>query len=580
MQRFWHDDRWALGILGIASLSGYEVVRRLSPAFGLDGNEKDRPLLLVLGVFALLFALYFLAIRVVERPSAAGNRGVLALVFLFAVLFRIQLVFSTPIQERDIYRYIWDGDVGRMGISPFAYAPADFFTASLSFGDPDPNPLRRELLIGELKSNSRMRSCIQTVYYPTVPTIYPPVSQSVFSTLAIVTHGWKLHETVIAFKAFFAALDLIVCGLCAVVCNVAGLPACRLLLYAWCPLVIKESANSGHMDVVAVLPCLIALIGFEKWAWKRPLLGQALTGFALGLGFAAKYFPIWLLLLCSVRILGRKSSLAIAHGVKSCWAMWLGFGLVFTMAFAPFVDIDVWRNRLKDDGSFRNPLPIWLRRPHLPWDGLNYFANGWEMNSPVVAFVRGNLATPYDEPREGSHVEPKDPWYCVLPESARESLRTNCRHLADRFVGNWIADSYSNFGARFLARLVIGAVWFCILCWICWQAMSANSRRFFELAFLLLASFWLMSPMLNPWYIAWFLPLLPVVRVRAWRYLPAFAMIYYLRFWFEAANASGPPTGVQFFDDIVVFIEFVPWMIWMFVETWIRRRQSRIAHIY
>ena len=42
-----------------------------------------------------------------------------------SILARLILIPSTPIQEDDIYRYLWDGRVVAEGVSPYLYSPVD-----------------------------------------------------------------------------------------------------------------------------------------------------------------------------------------------------------------------------------------------------------------------------------------------------------------------------------------------------------------------------------------------------------------------------------------------------------------------
>ena len=45
------------------------------------------------------------------------------MIWCFAILFRLTLLFSEPGLSDDIYRYVWDGRVFANGINPFLYPP-------------------------------------------------------------------------------------------------------------------------------------------------------------------------------------------------------------------------------------------------------------------------------------------------------------------------------------------------------------------------------------------------------------------------------------------------------------------------
>jgi hypothetical protein len=91
---------------------------------------------------------------------------------------------------------------------------------------------------------------------------------------------------------------------------------------------------------------------------------------------------------------------------------------------------------------------------------------------------------------------------------------------------------------------------------------------FLEAAFLTLAWFWLLSPTQNPWYWIWALPLLPFARGRAWFAVSGLVFIYYLRFWllyhWPAQGILGTRyNGPLFFDFVMTWIEFGPWLLWL-----------------
>ena len=102
--------------LAIVSWLAYIAIASLGQSLH-EATSGDNSLLLQLGLFGVAFACYLAAIRVgVQMPS---SRPLLALIVVPAVVFRLTLLFSDPIEEIDIYRYLWDGAVLDCGISPF-----------------------------------------------------------------------------------------------------------------------------------------------------------------------------------------------------------------------------------------------------------------------------------------------------------------------------------------------------------------------------------------------------------------------------------------------------------------------------
>ena len=68
-------------------------------------------------------------------------------------------------------------------------------------------------------------------------------------------------------------------------------PACA---YAWCPLVMKEFANSGHVDALAVFLTVAALLGLVRVARAKDGTGLLAAVLAFGL---LGLLPVALLLL-------------------------------------------------------------------------------------------------------------------------------------------------------------------------------------------------------------------------------------------------------------------------------------------
>lgn len=106
----------------------YSVVAWLSRRFAYGTPGVGRPIIEVLGLLGAAFAIYLLALR--AAVQGGERREVVPTIVIFAVSFRLLLVFSVPIQEVDIYRYLWDGQVAIHGVSPFRYSPDDVLKSS------------------------------------------------------------------------------------------------------------------------------------------------------------------------------------------------------------------------------------------------------------------------------------------------------------------------------------------------------------------------------------------------------------------------------------------------------------------
>ena len=168
---------------------------------------------------------------------------------LWAVVFRGIGLFGGPFFEDDFFRYLWDGYRFAEDGTPYGIAPEAFFA------DPNLPPLFRGIL--------------DQINFPELPTIYGPVTQFAF----LLGYG-AAPGSVTALQAIFIVFDLLTIGL---LLRLASPRA--VLLYAWCPLVVKEVAFTAHPDGFAVFFVLAAVL-----LAKRERFHGAAACLALGTG--------------------------------------------------------------------------------------------------------------------------------------------------------------------------------------------------------------------------------------------------------------------------------------------------------
>lgn len=199
----------------------------------------------------------------------------LAHVIAIALVLRALLFFHEPRLSGDVYRYLSDGRALASGTNPYAYTPSD------------PRINHRE-----------------------IRSIYPPHAQVLFA-LVHELHLWRL---------LIIALDIVAIVLLRE----------RALAYATCPLVLFEGTWSGHLDAIAGVVLLIALL--RK------------SGVAAGIAAGLKIIPI----AAGPALFGRRVPLS--------------FVLALALPFVPF-----------------------LGGPIMP--GLRDYATRWIFNSPLYEIV-------------------------------------------------------------------------------------------------------------------------------------------------------------------------------------------------
>lgn len=211
---------------------GYAILAYLSRDSGEPG------LLAFLGIVAWTgipaFALYLHAVRRDEPIPVAR-------LLFWAAAFRLCGLIGGPFYEDDFYRYLWDGYRFATAGTPYGISPDTFFLVDQTV------PLA-------------LQAALDQINHPELPTIYGPTAQVLFLLAYYIQPG-----SVAVLQGLLIAVDLVMVGL---LLRLA--PARNVLLYAWCPLVIKEIAFTAHPDGLGVCLLLAAIVlvarGREGWA--------------------------------------------------------------------------------------------------------------------------------------------------------------------------------------------------------------------------------------------------------------------------------------------------------------------------
>jgi len=185
-----------------------------------------------------------------------GGKEVQRLAIAASIAFRLVGAVAPPSLSDDVYRYVWDGRVQAAGHHPYRAAPDD--------------PMRADL---------RDAAVFPRINHPEIPTIYPPLAEMVFALLAVCGLG------PIGFKLAFALVDVAVVYALARLLRLLRAPPGRVVLYAWNPLAVLETAFSGHIEPLGVLLVLLAVTALLA---ERPVRGAA----ALAAAFQTKILPI------------------------------------------------------------------------------------------------------------------------------------------------------------------------------------------------------------------------------------------------------------------------------------------------
>ena len=214
-------------------------------------------LVLAPGVFLVLFSLAFLAYGC-GALAAYHLRSRFAVVTILAIglVARMILLPTSPSLSTDAYRYVWDARVAAAGIDPYAYPP----TA------PELTGLHDATIYPKLN-------------HPTWQSVYPPPAQAFFRAVY-----WIAPDSVTAMKAALGMAELLALAALVLLLATLDLPAGRVAIYAWNPLLLVEIWGSGHLDALVLTAVTAAALASAR---RRDSLAAAL----LAVGTLMKLYP-------------------------------------------------------------------------------------------------------------------------------------------------------------------------------------------------------------------------------------------------------------------------------------------------
>ena len=562
-------------LLSLASLSalGYALLLRVSNEFGSDTKAVDRPTLDMLTLFGALFIAHWIAIYFARRLPSTATLAVG--IFAAACLFRGIFLNSIPMHEIDIYRYVWDGAVFAEGVSPYRYAPQQVKDAALAGGAPN-DPTLQQLVELQASSQSLYES-LDTIHYGHYPSPYPIVSQAVFALSAKITpDSVTTHRRMVIMKGLLVLMDLATLVVVMLLLRELNMHLAWSIAYGWCPLVLKEVANGGHLDSIAIFfsTCAIWLLvrSVRKLGQPTPTIS---AGIALALAIGAKLYPVILVPLF-VAVWFRRCGWKIA-AIGLATTGILSIALLYPLLGPGQTNAEIAAAVELQPGELNQP-PDAANQIESD-DGIQAFLEHWEMNDLLFMVVLENLRP------QAEVAEQYQPWFVFTSDEWAKSIVTAWAKFKGEnkdeqgaAVDQPLSSSQLKRESFSLARAITGGWFFifaCVLAWI--AAGKEDGQKWCQAAMLTLAWFWLTCPTQNPWYWCWVVPLLPFAVSRTWHAVAAVTMLYYLRFWLTAQYPRPEALGTAyngefFFYFVIAWVEFVPILAGLTIE-WLTRRQ-------
>lgn len=266
--------------------TGVVLLAFVSDRFEYGSPAISRPIVLVvlvlvaMGVAYLVLAAFLVRYRVGSGMMAAGLVAGLGL--------RLVFMASTPIQEDDFYRYLWDGAVTANGYSPYRHSPAGIDASD-------------ETVPAQLHQIRERYPHFDRINFPEYTTIYPPAAQAAFSAAYLVR-----PFSLAAWRLVILLFDLVALWLLIQLLDAGGVPRHRSLIYWLNPILLMDGYNSAHMDVI-LLPFITAATLFA-------VRNRAYASFGmLAVATGAKFWPLMLAPLIG-RSLTSKGARAAALG--------------------------------------------------------------------------------------------------------------------------------------------------------------------------------------------------------------------------------------------------------------------------
>ena len=570
------------------------LIASLSVYFDPFARGVDRPLLQVIVLLLIAFPVYAWAWKLVGGFSRTNtvrtNTTTLVIVLLFGLAFRFIMVPTTPIQEIDIYRYIWDGAVVSQGGDPFLYSPQSVKNAinEAASGKAD---IISKLTVDEAAEITRLVDLSQShpganyalrqIHFGQFSSPYPPVSQAVFGTvLKLLPDDANSRTCLIAMKFALVVFDFGTVLVLISLLRYAGRSPALALVYWWCPLTLKEISNSGHLDSIVVFFSLLTIyLTVRAFFTRAGTPAKKPTNENLGApvkpaGSSTGRFAIQWALACALSLafaIAAKIIPIVIFPVWFCLALRrnvLG-AIGITLVFAAATTCLVWPMARHMDATQRVVSPKAV--PQIYGDtlsreqqGVEAFSKFWEMNDLIfMVFVENLKLDPKPADLASGQAQQKPaPWFRVTTNEFRKILLGGDGELPEQ-VGK-LPPSYPHFATARKMTLVVFVVLVLLFCWNDFRVGSMES--WLSAVFLSIAWFWLLAPTQNPWYWLWALPLIPFAKNRTWFYVSGLLMLYYLRFWYEyhypgLEVMNSGYKGTQFFDFVVPWVEFFPILV-------------------
>jgi alpha-1,6-mannosyltransferase len=194
----------------------------------------------------LVYSILFVGTIVLLKDKQLSTQKL----FYIGLLFRVVFLFSIPFLSQDFYRFIWDGRLAVMGISPYEYKPAEIINSLATFSQ------ATDLYQG--------MGALSASHYSN----YPPVNQMIFVLAALLSAKSILGSTIF-FRIIIILADIGIFYFGQKMLQYFNQDKNKIFWYFLNPLVIIELTGNLHFEGVMLF---FLVLGFyflmrDKWLW-------------------------------------------------------------------------------------------------------------------------------------------------------------------------------------------------------------------------------------------------------------------------------------------------------------------------
>jgi alpha-1,6-mannosyltransferase len=218
-------------------------------------------------VFTTLFAGFYLLIKNKSFDSKH--------LFFIGLVFRAVLLFSIPFLSQDFYRFIWDGQLVAMGISPYQYKPNEIINTIAQF----PNAKELYQGMGGLSASHFSN--------------YPPINQYIFAVTVWLSEK-SILAAVIIFRFLIILADVGIFFFGKKILNYLKLDTNRIFWYFLNPLVIIELTGNLHFEGVMLFFLVLGFyfLSISKWIFAAIVIAASVSVKLLPLLLLPLFLPL------------------------------------------------------------------------------------------------------------------------------------------------------------------------------------------------------------------------------------------------------------------------------------------------